>query len=827
MLYDIPTVFPTAGELVRFLLAALGPEAPGKTAGLKACQRVCREFTQARGGGADTAQALVRHLDGLRRSLHQTPGDGEAPESPDSSWCEPLLDERSGALPAILSGQAETIEDADAFRIALCFGHALLRDPEPEAMAILLSRLLASAGIRDLDDNTRQVLRQGGRSPDALPGGDTDAGQALDHKNSLVLLSALYLSLGACGRVGTPEFAERVTALHRLVAETYQDEARAFADKERADRLLYDSVRFIEPRSIEMGGKRATPQQLFVMPRFGRNGAEAPPPTDGLPGSAKSCRRLIVAKTGLGKSMYLQTLACCHLARRYSPDALPGMGSAGQAAMALPEDLTLLFIPARMFSFCYSHQGGRFREWTRDLVDLYYLSMWHLSQGYNFFSASQRLPDKELEDSGVHHRVSEALRDYLRDLALRGKLLILLDSFDEIALGPMRDDYLKALARLYDELCCQPLTGEVGAHVLMTSREMSAKTMDSLRRSLCVDDPDSLYTIFPLNADQIALLVRQWHRFLQKSAGETDALMDQVRNNHFYRDYAVNPYMLSVVCRYFGNDWGRITQKFITTLVERLLRNNRQTDAETYVVLGNTVEILQTVAAGTVVEGSPRFSRQRLAQQFSRFLEKTDLADHDILERIDRLHEIFVTEVGLIVPADGDDSEYQFVNDRIRYEMAVKGIQSVMQADEKDGVYTRLLRDISLPAEYTGLIVPLVCDINMDDIRVAELLAIDLALRDFQTPEEGLIYLEAVVDLVTKRYGDSIATVERAGKARFHVLRAQRMLMLRLLSFPADSLTPREKDDIVNSPAWRACREWLRADWLALTPGPAGGGAAT
>ena len=139
----------------------------------------------------------------------------------------------------------------------------------------------------------------------------------------------------------------------------------------------------------------------------------------------------------------------------------------------------------------------------------------------------------------------------------------------------------------------------------------------------------------------------KWNRFLNIPDEESREIISQIENNHYYLDYSVNPYMLSVVCFYFGHDLGSITQRFINTLVDRMLKNNRSADPVIYDVLMNIVIILQDVAGETVTNGNPHFSRKNLDKYLRKGIDKTDLTEEDIEVYIERLHEIFVTEVGL------------------------------------------------------------------------------------------------------------------------------------------------------------------------------------
>jgi len=175
------------------------------------------------------------------------------------------------------------------------------------------------------------------------------------------------------------------------------------------------------------------------------------------------------------------------------------------------------------------------------------------------------------------------------------------------------------------------------------------------------------------------------------------------------------------------------------------------------------------------------------------------------------LHEIFVTEVGLIVLADGDDSDYQFINNQIRYELAAKGIQRALEDDEKASIYREIIfPSIKNISEYVGLLVPLLCDINLENLQLAELLVSDLVMYDFHNDEEEKSLIQTMLDLLLNRYGSNIITAVISGKdvARF-VNRAQRMLLIRLFSSQNFQPTNTEKENIKGSAALKNNKHWL------------------
>jgi hypothetical protein len=275
--------------------------------------------------------------------------------------------------------------------------------------------------------------------------------------------------------------------------------------------------------------------------------------------------------------------------------------------------------------------------------------------------------------------------------------------------------------------------------------------------------------------------------------------------------------MLSVVCFYFEYDLSDITQRFIKTLVDRMINTNKNIDDVLHNVLRGVERILQEIAGETITSGNPHFSRQKFNRYLRRKIDKTDLTPEDIDRKIETLHEIFVTEVGLIVPADGDDDDYQFINNQIRYELAAKGIQNNLERDEMYSFYHEdLLSSISNVSEYVGFLVPLLCHIKDENLQLAEMLVSDLAFYDFQDGEEPIL-IEAMLDLLLSRYGSSIVTTSEPGdSAAKYINRAQRMVLIRVLSSPSLNLSDKEKEEFADLPVYQKNYTWLASQLRAI-----------
>ena len=725
-----------------------------------------------------------------------------------------FCDQTSGVIKFWLKQNGSNKRVNKSFDAALFFTHLLLsRKACASNRQPFFEKCLEYVGITDIEDAVSNKLFN--FDWEELGDQGTIGEKSfirLANKASILLGTVALTIFEMIGTYSAERDQVKLKKLHDLFAQTFGRDIQASNAMERAELALFNSNKFFDPRSIQLT-KQRYPQDFFVLPEFEVDGEKGDMPLSQIKATTKSRRLLIVAKTGLGKSAFLQMATLCMLSDRYGSDENSAPLQKISEQINAPKDMFIISVPAHMFSFCYKDE--RYQEWTTDFVTLFFNCMWKLSESFNFYSTqnSQRFIANKEPLQSEDDTITEELIDYLQELARTGKLLLILDSFDEISSGEMRTAYLKTIASFYDKYCCYPEAREIGAHVIVSSREMSPKTMTSLEHALELEPNSNKYGIRPLNKNQREELIKKW--IPDENSRE---IIDQIEKNHFYLDYSVNPYMLSVVCYYFGRNLGDITQRFINTLVDRMLKNNRSADLVIYDVLMNIVKILQDIAGETVIYGNPHFSRQKLNQYLRKLIDKTDLTENDIEAYIERLHEIFVTEVGLIVPADGADSDYQFINSQIRFELAAKGIQRALENDEKTAVYREvILPSIASVEEYTGLLVPLLCYINLENVQLAELLVLDLAMYDFKNESDESILIRTMLDLLLNRYGSNIATAETPGaKDSKYVHRAQRMLLMRVLTSKSFKATEQEKEELAHSPAFKSNATWFSDDMVSL-----------
>lgn len=832
MKFHIPSEMPCCGDFIKKILNALFPDLEaleqnptgyGFTIATGIVAKKLGLVEESYEGGIDEECDMFRLLYELDANSKTILGKqskilssgayrNEFNEKVLEKFCSPYSKKVSGWLE-----QRDPAKRIDTgFEAALVYAYLLMHRNEctNEARAFF-EECLAMLGVSELEEAVKYKLFdfswKTSKRTSTLNGRDFNRMEA---KGIVSLATALMTVLCLIGRYDAESDAKSIEAFHKYIKDAFAAEINASKAFSAAERVLWDCIKYFEPRSIQFKGENLYPHKFFVMPRFERDGCEVGSPFDGIERSSKSRREIIVAKTGMGKTVYLKMLALSILHQKYR-EGLPNVNLLSEFAKQLnaPSDAYIIYVPAQMFTFCYSYADGQYRDWTKNIAKLYFNTLLKFSANINFYSTqnTSRMFRPTENDGNEDFEVTQELLEFVKELAKKGKLLFILDSFDEIPSGEMRVAYYRSLATLYDTYCDFPERENIGAHVILSTREMSPKTMAELMLALRLGQSYHTLGIKPLNDKQREQLVRNWSPIIDEPDNKiTEEILEQITINHFYRDYSVNPYMLSVVCFYYEYELSDITQRYLKELVARMINTNQNIDDVLFNVLRSVERILQEIAGQTLISGNPHFSRQKLNTLLRKKLDKTDLSPEDIDRKIETLHEIFVTEVGLIVPADGDDDDYQFINNQIRYELAAKGIQDNLERNEMAAFYREdLLPSISNVSEYVGFLVPLLCHIKDEDLQLAEMLVSDLAFYDFEECE-GPVLIEAMLDLLLSRYGSSIVTISDPGdSAAKYINRAQRMVLLRVLSSPSLNLSDKEKEEFADLPVYQKNYAWL------------------
>lgn len=631
-----------------------------------------------------------------------------------------------------------------------------------------------------------------------------DCATMLNWNEDLVLFST-YILLG-CSK-GDGWLGQRLQLFEEFI-DSKQGPVNAAAFAERS--WLTD-VSLFRPRSIEKTDSLSM-QDFYVRPDFESQYRPCSEPMKRLSNANMSVRSLIVSQTGMGKSMYMRMTALC-LARESleTDDRITALSN----DVDLPNDMYVIYIPAYMFSYCY--QKPEYKAWTDDFVKLYFNCMFRLSRAIDFDKHEAR--DSRIAPETSGYTLDDQLLRYISVLAQNGKLVLIADSFDEIVSGQMRRAYLQALQSFRETYCNYPEA--VGAHIFMTSRDMSQSTMEALASSMAIAlSSANVYRIKPLSVEQQKELIINWDRAF--GHGIRDNINEL--SNHYFVELCSNPYMLSFICNMPGVKINLITEKLISAILycrTKTAASMLENDLLRSVLESKQIkEILQDLALETVELSLPHFSLDLLAKHCMTRFADLELSEAEFKYCYDILIGLFTTSVGLIVPADNEDDRFQFISNQIRYELAAAKISNEASKCGSDAAAIQhcieFLRRLRNDEEYISLIVPLICKTKR--IPLADNLIINLALRTFDT-EYDCLAIQAMIDLLLGRYGLNItcsAPNINDSIAYEHYVNADRLIMMRLLSSPVFKPKTSEKQSILQSNALKVCAGFLNDHQMKL-----------
>lgn len=629
-----------------------------------------------------------------------------------------------------------------------------------------------------------------------------DCASLLHWKDELVLFLT-YILLGSSSK-GEEWANSKLAILEDFVC----DKMNSARESELVELAWLNDVLEFRPRSLQDAKEVGAMHDYYVRPEFSTDDNTCGAPIERLKDANVSIRQILVARTGMGKSMYAQmsSLSMCRNFLVEKTDV-----SLLEQKMPAPTDKYVVYLPAHLFSYCYNKT--EYREWTRDIVELYFNGMISLSSTYNFDKRELR---EEKVDNGLSCiSVTEELLEYIRALANAGRLVLVADAFDEIVAGKMRTAYLSALRSFYESYCNCPKG--IGAHILVTSREMSPNTMENLASAIGIRmNSANVIHIEPLSPTQQQELISNWGRNYNSEVHE---YLGQL-NNHFFVELCSNPYMLSVVC----NRPGRKLNTVVNTLINEIVKTRIEPAAndlnddilrsvlETKQIIG----ILQDLAFDTLQQGCPHFSIELLSTHCRRNLEEDHsikelgLTDEDFNFCFDVLLNLFTTAVGLIVPADGEDERFQFISEYFRYELAAAKLASAKYKSDDDRIRfcSSIVNKINDDKAYVDLIIPLIC--KTDSAPFNEAMVKNLVFRSYNAKNEFIVN-RALVDLVMSRYGGSIIAKlpNRTSPDYYYQLCADRMLIIRLLAAPNFNPTAEEKKAILESNAFKVCEGFI------------------
>ena len=819
----IPQQIPARREFVKEMLAAVFPDSPDvpKTQYYNLCDKAVLEFEEDSSQYDGKLFRLMYELDQYIKHSFSTTGRPSKDISIFKNFmrdeCGRFCERDNGVLDGWLTSPTGTT--TLYYPTAAFFGYLLLtRQSCTDTRKAFLYRCLALLGITEVTEPIRSILSDFNLKD--LQQKETffygEAFHRLKNPASLTLVFALVTILRIMGHTCESEreqqkVQEAIVSFQRFFCSQFEQEEQLSAALQAAEERLWECTQYFEPRTIPASSTRLHPQNFFVVPSFHNGQDEEVNPSSLLCHDEHSRRCLIVGNTGQGKSLYIQLCIFCMLYRRYNTDKRDEDSKKVDAirqSLDVTEDKYILCIPARMFSSCYLRED--YKSWTEDFVTLYFNCMWQFPEE-NFFSQPNQMSrlTRSSSASPNTYEVSPLLKKHLQALARSGRLILLLDSYDEIVSGDMRLAYENTLNRFYTEYGSCFRSDEVGAHILLSTRRMSPDTMQRLCSKLCISEQNSLFYIQPLNMANIRQLVYNWSNgYYRHSSGDTERLIAEIETNHYCRHYAVNPYTLSVICKDIDRGFDEIMRNYVRTLLELLHNKTRQEPIEIHGVLNNIQNILEDIAGDMVIHHQSSFSRHRLESYLRQQLTEEFSDESDKIEsHIERLHEIFATVIGLIVPADGSDEDYQFINEQIRFELAAKHFKRLIARQPSSQLNLSILPtdDVS---EYVGYMVPLICSIK-DDYPLAEQLVYHLSLYNC-TPSEAPKLLTAILDLLLNRYSSSIATLASPGtNVEPYIRRSQLLLLMRVMTAECFVMTDSEKEAFRQCNAYRANRFWF------------------
>lgn len=725
-----------------------------------------------------------------------------------NSYCE----DYGGSLKGWLSGTTKTI--AKSFEAAVFFSYIMIcQAPPVHVLQEYLEKAFTALGVANVNPIVWEELLSICKNSTAT------AMTPETIKRSSKTIGIVNYSLFATAGETADRFEKRIAALHAYLGNEYSKECSAESALSLATESWFKDVNHFEPRSINISS--VSLQQFYVGPLFVNHEGKASEPLNRIANGKKSQRIIIQAKTGMGKTVFLRMLALCfansQVKHRITDDSFQRI----RTAMSVSPDCYVIFIPARMFSFCY--QNVKYKNWTLDLVDLFFNSIFKLSAAYNFYSGNnpQRYSISPSSREYASNNVTAEIKKRLQQLAQAGKLILLADSFDEIVPGEMRKAYLKAMSKFCVDYCQFPEDLDVGAHIITTSREMSPETMGALANAMFIDYEKDLYLISSLNSEKQRELIYNWGRYYKEDESEIEDMIAGIASNHFCTEFAENPYMLSVLCAKRGVAYDKITQDFINSLIQKTRISYKVNNEIVYDMLQgqNLMAVLQSIALKTIINNSPHFSSRDLEKQFRLFITDEDLSSEQVSDLMQQLHEVFVIAVGLIVPADGEDYNYQFINDQIRYYLAARAIRRELgEYEEKSTIYQNILTAQDNVNAYVGLLIPLLSDMrDNSDPELAEMLILDLVLHD-STEKEEPILIRAMIDLILGRYGYNVTTPNIIGHSDSGRItrRTQRLLIMRIFSSAMFKPTQDEKKTIRRSSAFLYANQWINPDLLEI-----------
>lgn len=561
-----------------------------------------------------------------------------------------------------------------------------------------------------------------------------------------LLILSIFLICALLGRY-PDKGKEQISEFYEIVSEEISEKGNLIKETERSQERLLEKVKVFKPRSVTKPGSYFV-KDFFVLPLFEKDGKKCDPPlTD--PGKLKkSTRILITGKTGFGKSMYMRHLTRSILERG---------------------ECVVINVSAKDFSDCYRNR--KYREWTKDFIRLFFMK--DLSESGEIQSG---------EDPGCFF---EKNTDHLTDLAKEGKLILVLDSFDEIPQGKTRNAYLTALRKFCTEYCVFLEKGAIGAHVIMASREMHRETMEEVNRALLYDEENPGGHVIRLKGLDPAgktKLMENWQRI----SGEddlVDELHELMESNHFFRDASDSPYTLTLMCAWFGESYGSMTGKYMDWLERRLrLRFGEIEDTFVKKVLSENYDLLKRLALETLKGKRKEFDAHMMQRVVDIYIEEK-LPDAEYIKKKGQIREILLMQSGLLTPAEGGEELYTFADENLRYAFASKKATEILFSEDGYERFKKEVIDQLSLFDCVNVLVRVICEPDMRYASLVCRLVCDMLLLMTDTTEEERCLVTGIADLLLNRYKVSLISAAAPGKEERRLLvPVQRLMVLRVMA---------------------------------------------
>ncbi|MBP0968948.1 MAG: hypothetical protein J5744_02265 [Oscillospiraceae bacterium] len=616
--------------------------------------------------------------------------------------------------------------------ITVLFTYILLTKEDAKSRcAGFLDRCLAVLGI----EKSERYGRLYDFDPDTVTEKEKDVCPAV--RVLLLSVFVLFLIIG-----NDDETAEKnVSDFRKLylgISAPYLEVKEAM---EYAERQLLRRVELCRPRSTS--GILFRLKDLYVTPTF-EAGAE---PVARMERSAYGERMIICGDTGMGKSMFTNAVSLCYASKLLGETDVQTEEMSGRIGAA--GERFVIHVPAYMFSYSYQNHP----EWTGDLAEMFFHCMWKISGTVDFYSFYHR--DETGTDSRTGYVFSELLKEHIRDLAKRHRLLLILDGLDELSDEQETDKYLAAVRGFIKEYGS-------GTDIIMTSRHLPEEAMSDAENALRIG-VDGRFEMCEFGFEQQKELIERWNRSgAADDRFDSEALLDSIRNNRYYAEYARNPYMLSVICSRGDDRIKNIIETFCETMIDKARSNYHGEDMSVRKIVERYRDILLDLALKSVENADGFCTSEDIMETVAAYYGTDTHEDDEDGQAIVIAADTFIKENGLIVPKERYADGYEFINKRVNYELASKKILQMKDI----GKILKILHELSGTADiYAECTVPLICNCNTNERNeryIAVSVINDLINRYLSSGETRL--REAVEDLVSGRYGTNILTAKDPAK---------------------------------------------------------------